>query len=383
MKLNRRSFMRYGAIGLGAVAGAQVPGWASENKPDSAEKEEAKASTTEYRTLGKTGMKVTAVSVGAMLTRESAVLRAAFDKGVNYVDTARAYGGGRNESVVGEAIKGRRDKIFVATKTALHSKSVMTQNLETSLELLGTDYVDVLQLHGLSSRDRVLDPVGLEFLAEAKKQGKVRFTGVTSHSNEVEVIDAAIESKFFDVVLIAYNFKSSDALKAAMGRAAKAGLGVVAMKTQAGGYETDELGPISPHQAALKWVLQDKNIHTAIPSMVNMAQVEEDTEVMHMKLSRVDRQILDRYGRAIETAYCHRCGECEGTCPKGVDIPTVNRCMMYAEGYREMGLARETYAAIPFASSLAACSDCPECTAFCRQGLHLTERLGLARRRLV
>ena len=94
---------------------------------------------------------------------------------------------------------------------------------------------------------------------ELRKQGKVRFFGVTTHTNQTEVVNAIADDKdkFFDTVLVAHNFKSPPELKKAIARAAQAGIGVIAMKTQAGGYKTDALGAVSPHQAALKWVLQD------------------------------------------------------------------------------------------------------------------------------
>ncbi len=174
-----------------------------------------------------------------------------------------------------------------------------------------------------------------------------------------------------------YNFKSDPSLKEAIARAAKAGVGIIAMKTQAGGYETKELGDISPHQAALKWVLQDLNVAAAIPSMVDLDQIKENTQVMHMdlKLSQVDRRILERYGQAIAPYYCHRCGGCAATCPQGVDIPTVNRCLMYAEGYRDLDLARTTYAELPRTVSAAACANCSTCVAQCARGITIAQQM--------
>ncbi len=182
------------------------------------------------------------------------------------------------------------------------------------------------------------------------------------------------------MVLVAYNFKSSAELKAAIARAAKQNVGIIAMKTQAGGYETKELGDISPHQAALKWVLQDQNVTLAIPSMVDLAQVQEDTAVLSMmKLTEADEAILQRYGKAIAPYYCHLCGGCLETCPKGVDIHKVNRSLMYAQGYRDMALARATYRSIPNARSSSACVDCSRCVAKCVNGLNIPSKMEQAR----
>lgn len=372
--IDRRTFLKLGPAGLAALAGGMPAIGGAE--------EVAAHPDLVYRTLGRTGLKITTVSLGAMRTSEPAVMQAAFDRGVNYVDTARGYMDGKNEGIVGQAIKGRRDKVYVATKfSAPGNREAVLKSVETSLKALDTDYIDVYQLHMPAPKDAVRSETK-EVLAELKKQGKIRFAGVTTHSEQVAVIDAVIADpdKFYDMVLVAYNFKSPPEHKQAIARAATAGLGVIAMKTQQGGYETKELGDISPHQAALKWVLQDTNIHAAVPAMVDLQQVQEDIDVMkQMKLSRAELQVLERYADAIKPYYCHRCGSCKDTCPKGVDMQTVNRCLMYAEGYRDMALARETYAGLAARVSPAACTDCTTCTARCAKGLDLEERLSKAR----
>lgn len=373
--MDRRTFLKLGTLGATATAAGFNPtAGASEAPAISPE-----ADGAVYRTLGKTGLKLSVIGVGTMRTTEPAVIQAALDRGVNYVDTARAYMGGNNERIVGRALKGYRDKVFLATKFHARDKAGMLRSVEESLRSLETDYVDVLQFHNLKSKDEVFNEDAKAVAAEMKKQGKARFVGVTTHSNEVEILDAVVQDKFYEMVLVAFNFKSKPELKEAIARAAKAGIGIVAMKTQAGGYQTDELGAISPHQAALKWVLQDPNVHSTIPSMVDLAQVKEDTEVMGMKLSHADRQILERYGEAIRPYYCHRCGDCEGQCPQCVDIPTVNRCLMYAEGYRDMGLARSTYQELPGMSSARVCGDCLECVVRCPNGLNVAEHMQKAR----
>jgi predicted aldo/keto reductase-like oxidoreductase len=339
-----------------------------------------------YRTLGRTGMKITVVSFGAMLTPEAEVIKIAFEHGVNYVDTARRYMGGRNEEIVAQALKGRRDKVYVATKTqpASKSKEAIFKDVETSLRALNTDYVDVIQLHNLSSKDRIFIPETREALAKLKEQGKVRFFGVTTHTNQAEVLHALVDDpdRFFDMALVAYNFKSGDELKEAIARSAGAGIGIVAMKTQAGGYPTEALGPISAHQAALKWVLRDRNVAAAIPGMRNMTELREDIAVMGMQFGYLDGLILKRYGSAIRHQYCHLCAECEPTCPKNVEISTINRCLMYAEGYKSAELARATYEEIPPAFSASACTDCSICVARCVNGLNIPAKMERARKLL-
>jgi len=151
------------------------------------------------------------------------------------------------------------------------------------------------------------------------------------------------------------------------------------MKTQAGGYTTDALGPISPHQAALKWALADRNVTAAVPGMRDMAELREDIAVMGMRLTLADSLILRYYGAAVASQYCHMCGKCEETCPRGVQISVVNRSLMYAEAYGSPELARATYGGIPPKASAAACLGCGRCTARCVNGLDIAAKMARAR----
>lgn len=375
--LNRRSFLKLGLAGAAATAigTSAVPELAASDSP--------KGFNPVFRTLGRTGLKISVVSFGAMLTPEPEVIRASFDYGVNYIDTARRYMGGKNEEIVGTAIKGLRQKVFLATKTRSENRDQIFKEMDQSLKALGTDYVDVYQLHNLTAKDkdRAFDPQVRQALKDLKKQGKIRFCGVTTHTNQAEVINAIVDDpeKFFDVVLTGYNFKSGPDLKEAIARAAKAGIGIVAMKTQTGGYKTEALGSISPHQAALKWVLQDPHVTTAIPGMKDMAMLKEDISVMGMKLTSGDRQILGRYGKSIDPYYCQLCAECEGTCPAGVAISTINRGLMYAEAYQEKELAKATYDEIPSRAMASTCLSCSSCVARCVRGIDIGQKMAQAR----
>jgi uncharacterized protein len=362
--LTRRDFVKLGVAG--AVAAAVLPGFSGSTL--------AEETGLSFRTLGRTGLKVTTVGFGAMLTPEHEVIRVGLDAGINYVDTARRYLGGRSEEIVGKAVKGIRDKVFIATKTPSNTKAEIVKDVETSLTSLQTDHIDLIQLHGLTSRDRAFNPEAREAFLELKKQGKVRFFGVSTHTNQADVVNDVVDdpAKFFDTILVAYNFKADPSLGQAMARAAKAGLGVIAMKTQAGGYQTDEMGTVSPHQAALKWVLQNQYVSTTIPGMKMVAHIRELMPVMGMKLARTDIRILEKYGKAIDPYYCKLCGQCEGSCPNGVAVSVVNRALMYAQGYGELPLAAETYRE---ARNVSACSSCGTCVARCGNGLDIATKV--------
>jgi hypothetical protein len=272
----------------------------------------------------------------------------------------------------------------VATKTlpTSRSKEDIIRDVETSLKTLETDHVDVIQLHNLSDKERIDLPETREALTLLKKQGKVRFCGVTTHKNQPEVLNALVDDRdrFFDTCLVAYNFESGKDVGEAIARAAKAGIGIIAMKTQAGGYKTEALGKISPHQAALKWALRNTNVTMAIPGMKDLSQLRENIAVTGMPFQYADERILRRYHAAVAGFYCDLCGSCEGTCPKGVEISAINRSLMYAEGgYQDRGLARSTYRELPASASADACLECPVCTAQCAKGLNIAAKMERAR----
>ena len=379
--MNRRKFLKVGLVGTtSTLIGTSSLALALQ----AAAAEPFVFPTPVYRTLGRTGLKITTISFGAMLTPEAEVMEVAFDHGINYVDTARRYMGGKNEEIVGKALKGRRDRVYLASKIqpASLSKAAILKDVETSLKALETDYIDVIQLHNLTDGIRIFDPEIREAMVRLKEQGKVRFFGVTTHTNQVSVLNALMEDKdhFFDTALVGYNFKSGDDLKEAIAKVAKQKIGIIAMKTQAGGYVTDALGPISPHRAALKWVLQDKNVTAAIPGMRNLTELREDVGAMGLKYSYFDELILQRYGTAVGPYYCHFCGKCESTCPNGVAISTINRCIMYAEAYRSMELSRATYREVPAIASASKCLDCQTCVARCVNRLDIPSKMAQARK---
>ena len=379
--MNRREFLKLGLVGTtstvlgGSVLADAVQVYAREQADI--------FPAPVYRTLGRTGLKVSVVGFGAMLTPEPEVIRVAFEHGINYVNTSRKYMSGKNEEIVGKALKGWRDKVVVATKiqTDLNSKEAIIRDVEASLRALGTDHIDIIQLDANTDPGRAFRSEPREAFAALKQQGKVRFCGVTVHKNPTDLVNALADdkSRFFDTVLVAYNFKSGKELTQAISRAAQAGLGVVAMKTQVGGYATPAPGAPTPHQAALKWVLQNPDVTLAVPGMKDLTELRQDAAVMGMPLLAQDRSLLRSYAAAVRPYYCQMCGACEASCPQGVEISTVNRSLMYAEGYRSPELALATYREIPRGAAAAVCLDCSGCVARCVRGLDISAKMERAR----
>ena len=182
----------------------------------------------DYRTLGRTGLKLTTVGMGCMITSDPSVVTRAADLGINYFDTARGYQHGNNERMVGAALGSKRKQVVLSTKSETHNKDGMLKELDISLSELKTDYVDIWYLHGMSRPDDIHDDM-IEAQQLAKQQGKARFVGISTHSGQAQLIPWMVQKGVFDVVLSKFNFSSDTDLEQAIDAAAKAGMGVVAM----------------------------------------------------------------------------------------------------------------------------------------------------------
>ncbi|HYK91030.1 MAG TPA: aldo/keto reductase [Acidobacteriota bacterium] len=337
-----------------------------------------------YRVLGKTGLKVTSVGFGCMITSDQSVIEKAADIGITYFDTARGYQQGNNEKMVGAALRNKRKNLVLSSKTGALTKEEALNHLNTSLKELGTDYLDIWYLHGKGKADQLTDPL-LEAQQVAKKEGKIRFAGVSMHGGHADVIPAAIIKKL-DVVLCSYNFTMDPANAALLESAAKAGLGVVAMKVMAGGFRRlkqgekyyDILKREGAMLAALKWVLKDQNIHTTIPSMTDMDQLDENLKAMSLPFGDADQKLLAAQLDYIRPLYCRMCGKCGGACPNGLPVSDMVRFLSYADGYGEYPLGRERFLSLPKEVRDIRCNLCPTCSVHCPNGVHVAERLSRA-----
>jgi hypothetical protein len=334
--------------------------------------------------LGKTGLKVTSVGFGCMITSDQSVVEKAADIGITYFDTARGYQGGNNERMVGAALKSKRKNIVLSSKTGARTKQEALDHLNTSLKELGTDYLDIWYLHGKGRADQLTDDL-LEAQQIAKKDGKIRFAGLSTHGGQAEVIPAAI-SKKLDVVLTAYNFTMDPGFLSLLESAAKDGVGVVAMKVMAGGFRRvkqgdklyDTLKREGAMLAALKWVLKNPSVSTTVPSMTDMDQLDENLKAMSVSFTDKDEKLLAAQLEYIRPLYCRMCGECSGTCPKGLPVSDIVRYLSYADGYGQFALGRESFLSLPTEVRDVRCSLCPTCAVQCPNGVRVAERLSRA-----
>jgi predicted aldo/keto reductase-like oxidoreductase len=385
----RREFLQ-----IAALAGAMVAPTKALSR--GADKPEPRKLT--HRELGRTGLKLPIVSMGSCYAVN--LVQAALEAGFVYFQSAGAYAEGEHERLLGKALKPfPRDSYVVGTCADLPYRwgkgggpsldvgtsvdpGLIAASLDDSLKRLGFDYVDIYYLGSVGKRDPVFHQPYLEAFDELKRSGKTRFVGITTHSNEPTVVRATAASKFWDVVITAFNFRQShrEDVRAAIHEAAAAGLGVVAMKTQAGVYWDRSRERKINMKAALKWVLQDENVHTSIPAFMNFDEMEEDISVMEKPAltdqERGDLGIGDEMG--FSGNYCQQCGRCLAQCPAGVDIPLLMRSHMYALAHRQPGKARRTLAG--WSARDIPCAECAQCVVDCALGLDVRSRaLDIAR----
>jgi predicted aldo/keto reductase-like oxidoreductase len=339
-----------------------------------------------YRTLGKTGLKIPAINMGVMLTDNPNLIREALDSGVLLLDTAHAYMGGRNEEVIGGVIKGRpRESYFIGSKvnlpqdrtTGLYVEGATTEEflkkLDLSLKRLGVDYVDILYQHGVTRKESVAFEPVLKAFDKAKKDGKIRFTGISTHGNEPEVIHAATDSKAYDVILTAYNFKQKyyGEVRNAIAKASQAGIGIVGMKAIRGGYQQPPT--VRNITASLKWILQDPNVHTVVPGFTTFEQMEIDLSVMEdLTLTEPEKIELQKEA-SIRGLYCQGCRQCLGQCPEHLPIPDLMRAYMYTYDYRNLPLAQDLVLTLNVPGRV--CEDCGQCPVKCSIGFDVSAKI--------
>jgi hypothetical protein len=320
-----------------------------------------------------------------MITSDASVIERAVDAGINYFDTARGYSHGNNERMVAAALGTRRKQVVLSTKTHSLDKAGMQADLEQSLRELNTDYIDIWHLHGKTSPEEIRDEM-IEVQQLARQQGKIRFTGVSTHGGQQQLLPWLAKKGVFDVVLTSYNFSMDPSMDEAIAAAAKMGMGVVAMKVMAGGYRDVDPGtPLAQKLAqqgallaALKWVINKPNVATTIPSMTDMDQLEENLQAMGHSFSAGDAKLLAAHLEMIRPLYCRMCGECDGACRKGLPVADVLRCLTYADGYGQFALGRERFLELSREQVAVRCGDCAECTVRCPHGVKVSERMARA-----
>lgn len=375
--MQRREFLRRSAQ---ATLGAYALGLGADALAEDADSEPR---VRRFKKLGRTGLEISDISMGTSRTRRAKIVRHAFERGINYFDTAESYQNGAAETAVGEALHDVRDKVFIASKTVAEPSDRQAQlmdRLHASLRRLRTDHIDVYFNHAVNQLARLENDEWYAFAEKAKQQGKIRFTGMSGHGgNLIECLDYAIDNHLVDVILAAYNFGEDPAfyerftknfdfvanqvgLPRVLEKARKKGVGVVVMKTLMGGRLNDltayEWPGATFPQAALRWTLSSPHVDALIVSMQKTQQIDKYLAASGREAVRArDARLLRRYVARNSERYCRPgCDACAGSCPNDVPISDVLRARMYAVDYQDREFASDAYAKL--GEGAAACASC-------------------------
>ena len=392
-RTTRREFL---AAGAGGAAGAA---WLAACSPSrTPDTEKAVSSTLVTRALGRTGLKLPVVSIGSAY--EAGLVSAALDAGLAYVHTSGSYADQNHERLLNRVFRGRPRESFVVGSSpdfpeyrvlggglsedlgTRADASTIAPFLEGSLQRLGLAHLDIYYLASINEPATVLHEPYMRAYEQLKRTGKIRFAGIATHRNEPAVIRAAAKSGVWDVVLTAFNFRQShrEEVRAAIHEAAEAGLGVIAMKTQAGVYWDAMRQRKINMKAALRWVLRDEHVHSSVPAFSNYDELEEDLAVARDPALRPEEERDLRLGQqaGLPGLYCQQCAACLPQCPEGVDVPSLMRGYMYAVGHGRPQHVRHLLSA--WAPSDIPCLDCDSCSVRCALGFDVRKRaLAVAR----
>ena len=373
----------------------------------------------QYRTFGNTGIKLSALGFGAMrlpeveinglkqIDEEKAIsaMRRAFELGVNYIDTAYLYHGGASEVVVGKAVKGRRDKIYLSSKSPgplVKKPGDYRRILEEQLTKLQEEYLDFYYFHGISFQSFMEIDQKANWLKEAeqaKAEGLIKHITFSFHAPPAELIQL-VDLGVFEGVLCQYNFLDRSN-EEAIAYAYSKGLGVTVMGPVGGGRIAGlpekirrELGlPVANNvELALRFVLANANVTCALSGMGSLPMVEENARYAGnaepLKPGEVEaiNALMEKY-RKLADLYCTGCNYCL-PCPQGVEIPSIFSLYNYHNVYGLKDYARENYAGYgkqPWLPKLKAdaCSQCGACEEKCPQKIRIREQLKEAHRVLV
>ena len=323
-------------------------------------------------TLGNTGLKVSAISFGGIPIQRSdaantlAVVDELEKFGINFIDTARGYT--VSEEYLGAALKGRRDKFILATKSMSRSREAMEKDIGISLGNLQTDYIDLYQIHNLPLKDfdQVFGPDGAyEALAQAKAEGKIRHIGATAHSLDALRLLVEERAHQIETVMFPYNIVEMQGHEV-LALAREKGIGTIAMKPMAGGNLDD-------WNLALRFIAASGVMDVSIPGMGSVEEVQRNAQVdLTAPLTQEELEECQRIRAELGTHFCRRCGYC-APCTVGINIPSQFLMANYARRYGLVDWAVERYMALDHHAG--ECVGCGACETRCPYELPIREML--------
>lgn len=327
----------------------------------------------EKRILGKTDFEVSVVGFGGIpaqrLDKEEVLelLTEAYNKGMNFIDTARGYMA--SEELIGYALeKLGRDKFYLATKSMARTYEGIIKEFNLSLSLLRTDYIDLYQFHNVKTfeeYDKIMGQDGAyRAVKELQEEGKIKEIGITGHSKEV--LDRAVDAGLFNTIQYPYNAVETQGEE--LFKKAKANnIGVIVMKPLAG-------GAILKGELAIRYILDNPNISVVIPGMENISQIRQNARAGsdRREMTEEERESLAKEAGSLGAEFCRRCGYCL-PCPQGIDIPTNFLMEGYYTRYNLKEWAQGRYDGM--SPKASACIECGICQTKCPYDLPIIDML--------
>ena len=320
-------------------------------------------------TLGSTGITTVQNAFGALpiqrtdMSSAVAILHKAYEGGFRFFDTARAYSD--SEEKLGKAFEGMRDEIYIASKTMAHTPEEFRNQLDTSLSLLKTDYIDIYQFHCVGTCYRPGDGTGMyECMQEAKEKGKIRHIGVTAH--KLGVAEECIESGLYETLQFPLSYLSSDKEIALVKKCKDKNVGFIAMKGLAGGLITNSM-------AAFAFMTQFDNV---LPIWGIQSEKELDEWISYMdeapQLTEKLREYIQKEKAELDGDFCRGCGYCM-PCPAGIQINNCARMsLLLRRSPSEIWLKPENQELM---KKIEDCIDCGNCKSKCPYELNTPELL--------
>lgn len=314
--------------------------------------------------LGKTLMKVSKIGCGGIpIQRVSQsvvndIIEEMEKLEMNFIDTARGYT--NSEVLFGVALKNRRSRFIIATKSMSRDYEAMKNDINCSLKNLQTDYIDLYQLHNVSVGEDVSG--ALRALNEAKKEGKIKHVGITTHS--LDVLKQVIAEGKYETIQFPYNIVETQA-EEIFKEAKRKNIGVIIMKPLAG-------GAIVNAKLALKYVLNNENVDVVIPGMESITQVKENQSVINEVITEVEKKEIESIKKELSNDFCRRCGYCM-PCTIGINIPFTFLCEGYYTRYNLKDWALSRYSSMGVSPSK--CIKCGVCEERCPYSLKIIDKL--------
>ena len=325
----------------------------------------------EYRTLGKTGLKISRMGFGGIPIQKideegtKKLLHTMMKRGINYIDSARGYT--VSEQYIGYGLEGIRDKFVLATKSMARTKEAMAADIETSLKNFRTDYIDLYQVHNPSMEqlDQVIGEGGaLEALMEAKSVGKIGHIGLTAHSTAV--FERALDLDWVETIMFPYNIVEQQGAEL-LQRCAEKNIGFIDMKPLAG-------GAIEDATLALRYVCSNPDVTVVIPGMAEVHELDENIKACSNTEPLTEEELakMDKIREQLGNDFCRRCNYC-APCTVGISIPSAFLFAGYLERYNLADWAKDRYGSMAVKAS--ACVGCGKCETRCPYHLPIREML--------